>query len=840
MELAEAYITIRGKMDKLNADIAQTKRHVEQKFAQMEKQIKPFEKGIRMLSIAMIGMGTAATAAITGLIVQTTRLGDAMDKMAKRTGLSTEVLSQLGYAAKISGTDINTMEASLKFLSRAMDDVSQGIGESRVTFEKLGIQVTNTDGTLRSVVDILLEAGDSINGLTSETEKVAAATDLFGRRGGALLPMLREGSVGMKELMQQADELGLTISGKSAAAAAEFNDRLTDLRSSIEAAAYKLGGLLLPTIQKITITITGLVSKLSEWTEKHSFLTSAFLHLAAVVGPMLIAGGMFGLLLTQLGSITQAVKLLGATFTWFAAHPAVAIAGAITILIGALVSYGKHARDANDVTKQLAKSQEDLMRMSKKELEVLLERGREKLRSLDKELEKQRMMQTYWEDTITRAEKSGKAAKYEKDSLLEVGKELRKLADEYDTVLTGIVNLGHALDALGVSSDTSTAKISAQAKALKELKDSLPKKEDMPAFLEAEPPIPDIEKLRQFVKGADVVAETSRSLREELAKYQQRIKMGEPDIPLKRIEEMEATFAQMRARDLEEQKAMADRGEQIRDQSLQDQQDNEAAFWALMDAWRQADLAKIVAYNEATEDAEHSRQDKLAKAYEQGLEDRRKAIDWFYQYEIERSEEANEELQEGWEDLVRETEAFGSGMEMAFERSATSMENSLARFFESFYYGIEEGKSAWEMFTQFLKEALVRAVTVEMAKGIIKLGSLLFLGEGGITPGTLQPITTAGSYASYQYGGISRQPTLALVSEGSKPEAHVPLQGGKIPVDIRGGAGATIHMTNIIQFPNADPSNLDQATFERRFKRHIVQTMRNLARDGTLNKVVIS
>jgi len=80
---------------------------------------------------------------------------------------------------------------------------------------------------------------------------------------------------------------------------------------------------------------------------------------------------------------------------------------------------------------------------------------------------------------------------------------------------------------------------------------------------------------------------------------------------------------------------------------------------------------------------------------------------------------------------------------------------------------------------------------------------------------------------------------MALVGEGSKPEAVVPLQSGKIPVDIRGGPDATIHMTNIINFPNADPSNLDQATFERRFRNQITITMRNMARDGTLNKAMV-
>jgi len=54
-------------MDKYNADIAQTQRLIERKFAQMEKSIKPLAGGIRLLSTAMLGLGAAGITLPPGL-----------------------------------------------------------------------------------------------------------------------------------------------------------------------------------------------------------------------------------------------------------------------------------------------------------------------------------------------------------------------------------------------------------------------------------------------------------------------------------------------------------------------------------------------------------------------------------------------------------------------------------------------------------------------------------------------------------------------------------------------------------------------------------------------------
>ncbi len=64
-------------------------------------------------------------------------------------------------------------------------------------------------------------------------------------------------------------------------------------------------------------------------------------------------------------------------------------------------------------------------------------------------------------------------------------------------------------------------------------------------------------------------------------------------------------------------------------------------------------------------------------------------------------------------------------------------------------------------------------------------------GEGGIVKGGFVPIR------AFQGGGIVRRPTLGLVGEGGQDEAVIPLQGGKVPVDLRGGQESAPIIINI-------------------------------------------
>ena len=241
---------------------------------------------------AMTVAGTAITAAFGAIIMKTTQLGDTYDKMSKRTNVTVEDLSALGYAAKISGADLATVEKSLRFLAQGMGDMQKGVGEAKDAFEELNITVTNTEGNLRPTMDVLKEAATKLAAMTDETKQISLATDIFGSRYGTqLLPMLKEGGKGIEALMEKAKELGIVMSTEAAADAAEFNDRITDLKESVGAIGRDIGSILIPPLIKFSEKAIEVIKNIREWADAHKPLIEMITTVTATLGVLAATGG---------------------------------------------------------------------------------------------------------------------------------------------------------------------------------------------------------------------------------------------------------------------------------------------------------------------------------------------------------------------------------------------------------------------------------------------------------------------------------------------------------------------------------------------------------------------
>jgi len=313
-QLGEAFVDITAKDNKLVQSLSKTQSKVEKSAAAMSKKLAGIGKG---MTIA----GGVITAAFGAIVTKTTQLGDKLDKMSKRTNVSVETLSALGYAAKISGADLDTVEKSLRYLARGMDDVSQGIGEAKDAFEFLDIAVVDTEGNLRPTMDVLKEAATKLAAMTDETKQVALATDIFGARYGTqLLPMLKEGGDGIEALMEKAKELGIVMSTEAAAKAAEFNDRITDLKESVGGMGRSIGEILIPPLIKFSEKALEIIKRIKEWADAHKPLVEMLVKvaatlgvLAAVGGPILLAVSVFLKMKVAITAISVAMKALAAS-----------------------------------------------------------------------------------------------------------------------------------------------------------------------------------------------------------------------------------------------------------------------------------------------------------------------------------------------------------------------------------------------------------------------------------------------------------------------------------------------------------------------------------------------
>lgn len=132
--------------------------------------------------------------------------------LSEKTGETVENLSRLAYAAKISNVEMGSLDGALKKLALSMQGVNLETGNAVKAFDAMGVRVHNTDGTLRTQVDVLLDVAEKFKGYEDGAAKAALAMDIFGRAGSDMIPLLNRGRDGIKELTDESDRLGVTLS----------------------------------------------------------------------------------------------------------------------------------------------------------------------------------------------------------------------------------------------------------------------------------------------------------------------------------------------------------------------------------------------------------------------------------------------------------------------------------------------------------------------------------------------------------------------------------------------------------------------------------------------------
>lgn len=265
-----------------------------------QKQLRAFGKALRGYGTQAIAAGAAITAPLLASAKIFAGMGDQLNKMSARTGISAEALSQLGFAAEQSGANLETLEKGVRTMQRTIGDAADGLGTAEDALGHLGLTLQDVQGLSPEEQFTLI--ADRLSRIPDETMRAVAAMDIFGRAGTQLLPMLANGAKGIEELRDQADALGLTVSTEAAADAAVLTDTWNILVRTFKQAVFTIGSALAPTIIDVSKRITAVVVSARAWIDQNKELVTTILLVGvgvAAAGASLIA---FGLLFSGLAS----------------------------------------------------------------------------------------------------------------------------------------------------------------------------------------------------------------------------------------------------------------------------------------------------------------------------------------------------------------------------------------------------------------------------------------------------------------------------------------------------------------------------------------------------------
>lgn len=285
---------------------------------------KPFRKGVDAAERLALGLGrtfddvgrravamgkvlaVGAAAGVTAMGVLVKRSIDAADEMSKaalRAGTTTEELSRLAWAGELSDVSLGALTTSMARLNNIMAEVASGGAEdTKAVFEAINVAVTNADGSLRNSHDVFLEVADVIARMENGAERSALAIQLFGRSGADLIPLLVNGRTGLRDMADEADRLGKTISTQAGKDAEQFNDTLTRIGAVVDGVGLKVGTALVPYLQS-------LADKLAD----PSFATNAQGLAIGVVGAI-------NMVLDVISAASTKLSQFGNLLEWMATH----------------------------------------------------------------------------------------------------------------------------------------------------------------------------------------------------------------------------------------------------------------------------------------------------------------------------------------------------------------------------------------------------------------------------------------------------------------------------------------------------------------------------------------
>lgn len=248
MELFKLFGTIAVNNKDANSAIDETSEKAEGFGSKLKKGVSTVAKW----GTAVVGGATAAAGALVKFAESSASTADHVDKMSQKIGISRQAYQELDFICSQSGTSVDSLQAGMKSLVSAMDGAASGTASNVEQFNKLGVSVTNADGSLRSSEEVMWETLSALQSMDNETEKARLATELFGRSGTELLPLLNSESGSLEEMKQQAHDLGLVLDDELIDSGVSLTDTIDQMKRSFGSIVTQLGASLMPIVENVS------------------------------------------------------------------------------------------------------------------------------------------------------------------------------------------------------------------------------------------------------------------------------------------------------------------------------------------------------------------------------------------------------------------------------------------------------------------------------------------------------------------------------------------------------------------------------------------------------------
>lgn len=196
-------------------------------------------------------LGLGATLGITGAALNMFFQGfadatGAIGDTAERTGVSRERFQELSFAAKLTGSSAETLGGALQKMQINVGAATAGSKELKDMFKGLGINIKDASGNLKTSDALFDTFVDRISKIKDPSLQAQAAVKIFGKSATELLPLIRGGGAGLKDMAAEARRLGIVISDSAVREGENFGDTLDTIHAALGGVGNTIGSALVP------------------------------------------------------------------------------------------------------------------------------------------------------------------------------------------------------------------------------------------------------------------------------------------------------------------------------------------------------------------------------------------------------------------------------------------------------------------------------------------------------------------------------------------------------------------------------------------------------------------
>lgn len=261
-----------------------------------------------------------------------------VDSLSESMSVAAPVFSAAGYSVEdaalymgiMANAGIEAGEAA-NALKTGMARLVKPAKEGAEWMEKLGISVTNSDGSMKDTATIQKELHDAFANL-SESEQIAASSAIFGKNQmSKWLALINTAPSEVDSLAQSIDKEG-TATEMAEAMMSGFGGSIEKLKSSLDVLMTSLGELASQYLTPVIEKIQGIIDKFLALDDETKQRIIKIAGIVATVGPVILV---IGKVISGISGIISVVSGLAAVLPLLAGP-----FGIVLAVIAAVVAIG--------------------------------------------------------------------------------------------------------------------------------------------------------------------------------------------------------------------------------------------------------------------------------------------------------------------------------------------------------------------------------------------------------------------------------------------------------------------------------------------------------------------